>query len=105
MVTRGSKQDNEKTLFDVLNKLEKAGSRASEKKSEFFMNRTKWLGHEIDENGIKPSEKVAAILKLKSPQNTKDVNPILGAIQYMTFLLKHLEQTDRLSKLPKKNET
>ena len=56
VVTRGSKQDHEKNLFDVLNKLVKAGNRASQKKSEFFMNETKWLGHEINENGIKPNE-------------------------------------------------
>ena len=57
LVTRGSKQDHEEKLFDVLNKLEKAGYRASKKKSEFFMEQTKWLGHEVDENGIKRNEK------------------------------------------------
>ena len=72
MVTLGNKQDHEKKLFEILNKLGKAGYRASEKKSEFFMNRTKWLGHEIDENGIKLNEeKVEAKLKLKPPENTK----------------------------------
>ena len=35
VVTRGNKQDHEKKLFDVLNKLEKAGYRASKKKCEF----------------------------------------------------------------------
>ena len=36
------------------------------------MKETKWLGHEINENGIKPNEeKVEAILKLKPPENTK----------------------------------
>ena len=106
IVTRGSKQDHEKKLFDVLDKLEKAGYRASKKKSEFFMKETKWLGHEINENGIKPNdEKVEAILKLKLPENTKDLKSFLGAIQYMAkFLPKLSEQTDRLRKLLKKSE-
>ena len=106
VVTRGNKQDHEKKLFNVLNKLEKAGYRASKKKSEFFINETKWLGQEINENGIKPSEeKVEAIIKLKAPENTKNLKSFLGAIQYMAnFLLKHSEQTDRLRKLLKKNE-
>ena len=106
VVTRGNKQDHEKKLFDVLTKLEKAGYRASKKKSEFFMNRIKWLGHEIDENGIKPNEeKIEAIQKLKSPENTKELKSFLGAIQYMAkFLPKLSEQTDRLRKLLKKNE-
>ena len=106
MVTRGSRQDHERELFDVLNKLEIAGYRASKKKSEFFMNRIKWLGHEIDDNGIKPNEeKVEAILKLKSPENTKELKSFLGAIQYVAkFLPKLSEQTDRLRNLLKKNE-
>ena len=36
VVTRGNREDHEKKLFDVLKKLENAGYRASEKKSEFF---------------------------------------------------------------------
>ena len=71
------------------------------------MNETKWLGHEINENGIKPNEKkVEAIIKLKAPEkNTKDLKSFLGAIQYMAkFLPKLSEQTDRLRKLLKKNE-
>ena len=70
------------------------------------MNETKWLGHEINENGIKPNEeKVEAILKLKAPENTKDLKSFLGAIQYKAKILPKLsEQTDRLRKLLKKNE-
>ena len=35
---------------------------------------TKWLGHEIDENGTEQNEKkVEAILKLKLPNNTKEL--------------------------------
>ena len=106
VVTRENKQDHEKKLFDVLNKLEKAGYRASKKKSEFFMNRIKWLGHEIDENGIKPNEeKIEAKQKLKPPENTKELKSFLGAIQYMAkFLPKLSEQTDQLQKFLKKNE-
>ena len=106
IVTRGSKQDHEKKLFDVLNKLEKAGYRASERKSQFFMNQAKWLGHEIDENGIKPNgEKVEIILRLKPPENTKELKSFLGAKQYMAkFLPKLSDRTDKLRKLRKKNE-
>ena len=106
VVTRGSKQDHEKKLVDVLNKLEKAGYRASKRKTEFFINQTKRLRHEIDENRIKPNEeKVEAILRLKPPENTKELKSILGAIQYMAkFLPKLSERTDKLRKLLKKNE-
>ena len=105
VVTRGDRKDHEKKLFDVLKKLEDAGYRASERKSEFFLNSTKWLGHEIDETGIKPNkEKVKAILELKQPENQKQLKSFLGAIQYLAkFLPRLLEKTDRLRKLLKKD--
>ena len=104
LVTRGNKQGHKKKLFDVLNKLEKAGYRASTKRSEFFMKQSKRLGHEIDENKIEPNEdKVEAIFKLNPPENRKKLKSFLRAIQYMeNFLPKHLERTDQLRKLIKK---
>ena len=64
------------------------------------MNRIKWLGHEIDKNGIKPNEeKVEAILKLEPAKNTKELKSFLGAIQHMAkFLPKLSERTDTLRK-------
>ena len=106
VVTRGSKQEHEQKLFDVLNILEKTGYRAGKKKSEFFMNKTKWLGHQVNENGMKPiEEKLEAILNLKPLKNTKDLKSFLAAIQYIAkFLPKLSERTDRLRNLLKKNE-
>ena len=57
VVTRRDKQEHEKKLFDVLNKLNKAGYRASKRKSDIFMKQTKWLVHEIDENGLKQKKR------------------------------------------------
>ena len=104
VVTRGNKLDHEKKLFDILIKLETAGYRACKRKSEFFINRTKWLRHEIDENRIKLNEKkVKAILKLKATENTKDLKSFFGAVQYKAkFLPKLSERTDRLRKLLKR---
>ena len=51
--------------------MEKVGYRANKKKSEFFLIKKK-LGHEIDGDGIEPSEeKMEAIIKLKPPETTK----------------------------------
>ena len=107
VVTRGSREEHEKKIFEILKKLEKAGYRASERKSEFFLNKTKWLGHEIDEMGIKPNkEKVKAILELKHPENQKQMKSFFGAIQYLAKFLPRLsERTERLRKLLKKDFT
>ena len=98
VVTRGSRKEHETKIFEILKKLENAGYRASERKPECFLNKTKWLGHEIDEMGIKPNkEKVKAILELKHPENQKQLKSFLGAIQYLAKLLPRLsERTERL---------
>ena len=64
------------------------------------MKQTKWLGHAIDENGIKPNEeKIEAILKLNPPENTKELKSFPGAIQIMAKIIPKLsERTDRLRK-------
>ena len=104
-MTRGDRKEQEKKLFDVLKKLEDAGYRASERKSKFFLNSTKWLGDETDETGIKSNkEKVKAILECKHPENQKQLKSFLGAIQYLAKFLPRLsETTDRLRKLLKKD--
>ena len=40
-------------LPDVLTRLENAGYRFSENKSEFFKTEIEWIGHKIDQNGIR----------------------------------------------------
>ena len=103
VVTQGNKQELEKKLFDVLNKLEKAGYQARKKKSEFFMNKTKALGLNQDENGRKSNKKCGSDSKLDAIGKLKKLKSFLGALQYMAkFLLKLSEQTDRSRKLLKK---
>ena len=79
----------------MLRKNSKAGYRASEKESEFFQPKMKWLGHEIDENGIKPNnEKVKVNLELKHQENQKQLKSFIGAIQDLAkFLSRPSERT------------
>ena len=107
VIERGDRKEHEKKLFDILGKLENAGYRASERKSEFFLNKTKGLGHEIDETGIKPNkEKIKKTLELKHSENHKQLKSFLGAIQYLAMYLPRLsERTERLRRLLKKDST
>ena len=41
VVTRGDRKEHEKFFYDILGKLEKAGYRASKRKSELFLNKIK----------------------------------------------------------------
>ena len=74
-------------------------------KFEFFLNKTKWLGHKIDETGIELNpEKVTAILELKHPENQKQLKSFLDAMQYLAKFTPRLsKRTERLRKLLKKD--
>ena len=54
VVTKCSKQKHMEELIDVLTKLQNAGYRLSESKSELFKTEIDWIGHKIDQNGIRP---------------------------------------------------
>ena len=69
VVTRGDKNKHQEKLFKTLKQLQEApGYRASEKKSEFFLEETIWMEHKITEHGIKLNkEQIKARLQLKLP--------------------------------------
>ena len=70
VVTKGSKQKHMEELTDLLTRLENAGYRLSENKSELFKTEIEWVGHRIDQNGIRPlQDKLTAIKELKRPKN------------------------------------
>ena len=104
VVTKGSKEQCKKELIDVLSRLENAGYRLSESKSEFFKTEIEWIGHKIDQNGIRPlQDKLMAIKELKQPKNEKELKSFMGAIQYLSKYINKLSaQTDGLRQLLKK---
>ena len=105
VVTKGSKQKHMEELIDVLTRLENAGYRLSESKSELFKTEIEWIGHKIDQNGIRPlQDKLLAIKQLKEPKNEKELKSFLGAIQYLSKYIENLSaQTDILRQLFKKD--
>ena len=79
----------------------------SENKSEFFKTEIEWIGHKIDQAGIRPlQDKLLAIKELKQPKNEKELKSFLGAIQFLSKYIDNLSaQTDSLRQLlKKKNE-
>ena len=105
VVTKGSEEEHMRELIDVLTKLENAGYRLSETKSEFFKTEIEWIGHRIDQVGIRPlQDKLLAIKELKQPNNEEELKSILGAIQCLSKYIDNLSaQTDSLRSLLKKN--
>ena len=76
-------------LIDVLTKLEIAAYRLSESKSELFKTEKEWIGHKIEQNGIRPlQDKLLAIKELKEPKNEKELKSFLRAISICPNILK-----------------
>ena len=68
-VTNDSIEDHEKEVQEVLTKLQNAGYRASENKTELFKKKLTWLGHHINQNGVKPiKDKTEATPKQEAPR-------------------------------------
>ena len=104
IVTKGTIDKHEAEVKETMENLEKAGYRLHPNKCEFFKQETEWIGHKIDQNGIRPlQDKLEAITKIEIPKNEKELKSFLGAIQYLAKYIENLSaQTDILRKLLKK---
>ena len=102
-VTNGTFDEREKELRKVLSKLQNAGYRASEKKTELFKQELTWLGYQINQSGVKPIKgKTEAITKLEAPKNAKELKSFLGSIQHLSKFIDNLfKKTDRKRRLLK----
>ena len=103
-VTNGTLDENEREVREVLNKLQNAGYRAIEMKTELFEEERTWLGYHIIQNGVKPiKDKTEAITKLSDPKNAKELKSLLGPIQHLSKFINNLsKKNDRMRKLLKK---
>ena len=104
-VTNGSIEEHKKEVRDVLMKIQNAGYRASEKKTELFKKELTWLGYFINQEGVKPiRDKTEAITGLVAPKNVKELKSFLGSIQHLSKFINNLsKKTDRMRRLLKKN--
>jgi hypothetical protein len=88
-----------------MEKLGKAGLKLNKLKCLFNQTRVKFLGHYISANGLEADhEKIEAIRKLKSPNNRKQLQRLLGMVNYLAKFIQNLSSiTEPLRKLLSKN--
>ena len=95
-VTNGNIEDHEIEVREVLTKLQNAGYRASEKKTELFKKELTWLGYHINQNGVKPiKDKTEAITKLEALKNVRKVKSFLGSIQHLSKFINNQSKKNR----------
>ena len=103
-VTNGTVDEHEREVREVLNKLQNAGYREREKKTELFKQELTWLGYHINQSGVKPKKNsTEAITKLSPQTNAKELKSFLGSIQHLSKFINNLsKKTERMRKLLKK---
>ena len=80
VVTKGSKEQHKKELIDVSTRLENAGYKLCKNNPDFFKMEIEWIGHKIDQNGIRPlQDKLMAIKELKRPKQRKRAQIFFGS--------------------------
>ena len=74
LVSGENEEQHLKNLEGVLNRLEKYGLRGQLSKCQFFQDSVEYLGHEINQDGIRPLEKkVLAIKQAPSPKTVQQL--------------------------------
>ncbi|KAJ1130344.1 hypothetical protein NDU88_008697 [Pleurodeles waltl] len=89
LVMGSSKKRYDKEVRHVLHILQKTGLTAESSKCRFAQRNVTYLGHEIDQDGIRPKKKlVEAIRNAPSPTSKDDLRSFLGLAE---FYLKFVE--------------
>ena len=83
LVTGKTPEEHDRNLEIVLSRLQEAGLHLRREKCTFRQTSCKYLGHEIDAEGIHPTnDKVLAIENAPPPQNVQELRSYLGLIHY-----------------------
>ena len=88
VVSKGSEQELEKMIMNVLEKLDRQNLALKLSKCEFFQNEVNWLGHKLSSEGISPKiTKTEAVLKLSPPKSLKQLRSFMGSINHLAKLI------------------
>ena len=72
-------KEHDERLTGVLKRIQSAGATLNPDKCEFRKKQLKFLGHIIDENGIRADpEKISAIVEMKAPTNISELRRFMG---------------------------
>jgi transposase InsO family protein len=83
LVTGKSKGAHTRNLRQVLQRLQEAGLRLNRNKCQFFQDSVEYLGHRIDETGLRPLDnKVAAVRKAPAPTDVSQLRSFLGMLTH-----------------------
>lgn len=105
LIAGKSKEDHDKKLQEVCNTARANNIKFNKNKVQLCVQEVKYMGRVFNKNGMKANDdNIKAILKMRSPTNTKELLSFLGMINYLRQFLPHLaEMTSNLRQLLKKD--
>ena len=93
LIYAATKEEHNKRLQAVLERLTAAGVTLNLKKCEFNKSRIKFLGHIIDKDGIHVDpDKVEAVLKMDAPTDVSGLRRFLGMVQQLGKFIPNLSE-------------
>ena len=104
VIVTSSYEKHLEILNDVFERLHQAKLRPNWEKCHFAYKRLRYLGHVVDEKGLRTDEeKVNVVTKLNTPKNSKELRRFLGFISwYRRFINDAAKLASPLNKLLKK---
>ena len=85
--------EHEQRLVRVLQKCREINLKLNKKKCHIGLQEVNYVGHKITSEGLKPTdERVKAISSMKSPENVKELETILGMIAYVGKFIPSLSE-------------
>lgn len=93
LVWGATTEEHNDTLRAVLQRLAHAGVTLNEAKCVFNVRELIYLGHKIDQEGIRPDEaKIKAITEMKAPTNRTELQRVLGMATYLARFVPNLAE-------------
>ena len=107
LVFGGNAAEHDERLKAVLTQIAAAGATLNPTKCEFSKSKLKFLGHIIDQQGIRADpDKTTAIIEMKPPSNVPELRRFMGMVNQLGKFSKNLaELTQPLRQLLSKKST
>lgn len=94
IITGKTNSEHIQNLTNVLEKLKYHGLKCKTEKCEISKSLVEYVGHIIDCDGIRPSEKrLAAIQNMPRPSNIKELESFIGKINYYNKFIPNFSKT------------
>lgn len=93
LVHAPTQEAHDARLREVLQRCKKAGITLNQDKSVFSRDKVVFLGHELSEQGIRPSiDKMETVRNMTVPEDRKALERFLGFVNYLAKFLPHLAE-------------